>query len=79
VRTSLSKVGYERDRVDEDPPCGVNYLRATHAVDSFELTASLTREVHWTGFQTEGENALPSGTFETSHTIVVNESQVVVR
>jgi hypothetical protein len=70
---------YEPGRVDEDPPCGVNYLRATHAVDSFELTASLTWEVHWTGSQTEGENALPSGTFETTHTIVVNESQAIVR
>jgi hypothetical protein len=70
---------YERGRADEDPPCGATYLRSTHAAGSYELTASLTWEVHWTGSQTQGENPLPSGTFETTHTIVVNESQTIVR
>jgi hypothetical protein len=70
---------YEDDRAEEDPPCGVTYLRATHQVDSYELTASLTWEVSWTGSQTQGENPLPSGTFETTHEIVVDESQAIVQ
>jgi hypothetical protein len=70
---------FEDDRAEEAPPCGVTYLRATHQVDSYELTASLTWEVSWTGSQTEGENPLPSGTFETTHEIVVDESQAIVR
>lgn len=69
---------YERGRADEDPPCGVKYLRATHNVDSFELTASLTWEVHWTGSQSPGEHPLPSGTFETTHEIVVEEQQTII-
>ncbi len=70
---------YERGRTDEDPPCGVEYLRSTHEAGSYELTASLTWEVYWTGSQTEGRNPLPSGTFETTHTIVVDENQTIVR
>jgi hypothetical protein len=70
---------YERGHAEEDPPCGVMYTRATHHVDSYELTASLTWEVHWTGSQTQGEQPLPSGTFETTHEIVVNENQTIVR
>ncbi|MEO3754281.1 hypothetical protein [Streptomyces sp. B6B3] len=70
---------YERGRAEEDPPCGVEYLRSTHEAGSYELTASLTWEVYWTGSQTEGRNPLPSGTFETTHTIVVDENQTIVR
>lgn len=70
---------YRRGRADEDSLCGVMYERATHGRGPFELTASLTWEVYWTGSQTDGRNQLPSGVFETTHEITVRESQAVVR
>lgn len=70
---------YRAGRAEEDPPCGVRYERATHQVGSFTLTASLTWEVSWTGSQTDGRQELPSGVFETTHEVVVEESQAIVR
>lgn len=70
---------YQRGRAGEDPPCGVMYERSTHGVGAFELSVSLTWEVSWTGSQTGGRNELPSGTFETTHEVVVQESQAIVR
>lgn len=71
------RIGEPWDANDEgeDPPCGVTYLRS----GTYELTVSLTWEVSWTGSQTEGRNSLPSGTFETTHTVVVEEVQTIVR
>jgi hypothetical protein len=70
---------WDESREGEDPPCGLTYLRSTHGTGPYELTASLTWEVYWTGSQTEGRNPLPGGTFETTQTIVVEESQTIVR
>ncbi|WP_346132051.1 hypothetical protein [Streptomyces carpaticus] len=69
---------YSRGRSGEDPPCGVTYLRATHATGSYGLTASLTWEISWEGSDGSGAT-LPSGVFETTHEITVREVQAIVR
>ncbi|MCK1812809.1 hypothetical protein MTQ13_00690 [Streptomyces sp. XM4011] len=69
---------YSRGRSGEEPPCGVTYLRATHATGSYGLTASLTWEISWEGSDGSGAT-LPSGVFETTHEISVREVQAIVR
>ncbi|WP_432052768.1 hypothetical protein [Streptomyces xiamenensis] len=69
---------YSRGRSGEEPPCGVTYLRATHATGSYGLTASLTWEISWEGSDGSGAS-LPSGVFETTHEITVSEVQAIVR
>jgi hypothetical protein len=69
---------YTEGRSEDDPPCGVMYERATHAVDSFELTATLTWQVSWEGSDGSG-GELPDGVFETTQDIVVDEVQTIIR
>ncbi len=69
---------YTDGRSDETPPCGITYLRGTHATGAYDLTASLTWEVSWEGSGGSGGD-LPDGVFETTHEITVDEVQAIVR
>lgn len=68
---------YAEGRAGQTPPCGVTYLRATHGRGPYELTASVTWEVSWTGSGGTGA-ALPTSMFETSHPLEVQEVQAIV-
>lgn len=69
---------YSDDRAEDTPPCGLTYLRATHATGSYELTASLTWQVTWEGSDGSG-GTLPEGVFETPLEVTVEEVQTIVR
>ncbi len=71
---------WESGRSGEDPPCGVLYRRSTHVAGSYELRATLTWEVTWTGSHTcSCDRVLPDGRFETAVEVTVQESQAIVR
>jgi hypothetical protein len=70
---------YEEGRGDEDPPCGVTYLRATGSGDSYELTATITWSVSWTGTGNPEPQPLPDAVLETTHELTVEEIQAIVR
>jgi enoyl reductase len=70
---------YEEGRGDEEPPCGVTYLRATGGGDSYELTATITWSVSWTGTGKPEAQALPGAVLETTHELIVEEVQAIVR
>lgn len=68
---------YTRDGVQQDPPCGITYLRGTGG-RPYELTASITWAISWKG--TGGARGdLPAGTFESSQVMNVQEIQSVNR
>lgn len=69
---------YATGRAGQDPPCGLTYLRATHHVDAYPLTAAITWEVSWEGSGGTG-GVLPDATFETTHEVQVSEAQTIVR
>ncbi|MFJ9708609.1 hypothetical protein [Streptomyces sp. NPDC101234] len=62
---------------DEDPPCGVRYLRATHGTP-YRLTASVTWRISWRGSDGSGGD-LPDGVFGETQEITVQEIQSVNR
>ncbi|MGP3968134.1 hypothetical protein [Streptomyces sp. 6N223] len=70
---------YEEGRGDEDPPCGVTYLRATGDGESYELTATITWSVSWTGTGQPEPQELPDAVLETTHELTVEEVQAIVR
>lgn len=68
---------YAKGKADEDPPCGITYLRASGG-DAYELQATVTWEITWES--TTGENGtLPDGTFGTTQDVTVQEIQAVNR
>ncbi|MBB0243101.1 hypothetical protein FNQ90_02990 [Streptomyces alkaliphilus] len=69
---------YTTGRSGDDPPCGLIYRRATHHVDSYPMTASITWEVSREGSGGTGDT-LPTAVFDTTHDIEVMEVQAVVR
>ncbi|MFF8946511.1 hypothetical protein ACF1A5_30425 [Streptomyces sp. NPDC014864] len=68
---------YAKGKADETPPCGVKYLRSS-GEGSYQLRATLTWKIHWTGTGTPGGD-LPEGTFGASQDVVVQEIQSVNR
>ncbi|MET7381109.1 hypothetical protein ABZT08_20195 [Streptomyces sp. NPDC005526] len=68
---------YAKGKASQTPPCGVKYLRSS-GNGSYQLKATLTWKIHWTGTGTPGEN-LPDGTFGASQDVVVQEIQSVNR
>jgi enoyl reductase len=67
---------WESGRESEIPPCGVTYHRAG---EGFELTATVTWSVSWTGTGQATPERLPDALMETSHTLTVREVQTIVR
>ncbi|MGW7065760.1 hypothetical protein ACWGII_22290 [Streptomyces sp. NPDC054855] len=68
---------YTRGAAKHEPQCGIKYLRATSG-QPYQLTASVTWEIEWTG--TGGAKGdLPDGTFETTQDMNVQEIQSINR
>lgn len=68
---------YTKGASKQDPPCGINYLRATSG-EPYQLKASVTWEISWQG--TGGaQGDLPNGTFETTQDVNVQEIQSINR
>lgn len=61
-----------------DPPCGVTYLHATDD-GPYQLTATVTWKICWTGTGQATPKELPSGTFGTPQEVTVREIQSVNR
>ncbi|WP_336605791.1 hypothetical protein [Streptomyces sp. BA2] len=68
---------YTRGASQHEPPCGIKYLRATSG-QPYQLTASVTWEIEWTGTGGAKGN-LPDGTFETTQAMNVQEIQSINR
>ncbi|MGA5359120.1 hypothetical protein [Streptomyces purpurascens] len=69
---------YAKGKAGETPPCGVKYLRSS-GEGSYELQATITWKIHWTGTGVQGEPLLPEGTFGAEQDVVVQEIQAVNR
>jgi enoyl reductase len=69
---------YAKGKADETPPCGVTYLRSS-GDGSYQLKATVTWKIHWTGTGVAGEQALPDGAFGGEQDVVVQEIQAVNR
>lgn len=67
---------YKKGDAEKTPPCGIEYLRASKA--PYELKASITWEISWEGTGGAGDT-LPSGTFETTQDMTVQEIQSINR
>ncbi|CAM5317531.1 MULTISPECIES: hypothetical protein [Streptomyces] len=67
---------YRKGSADQDPPCGITYLRASDK--PYELSASITWEISWEGTGGAGGD-LPDGTFETTQDMTVQEIQSINR
>ncbi|WP_371546965.1 hypothetical protein OG266_18410 [Streptomyces sp. NBC_00554] len=68
---------YAKGKSDETPPCGIKYLRSSGS-GTFNLKATITWEIDWTGTGGAGGD-LPDGTFGTTQDITVQEIQSVNR
>ncbi|MFE9608312.1 hypothetical protein [Streptomyces sp. NPDC006012] len=68
---------YAKGKADKIPSCGVKYLRSS-GNGTFELRATITWEVSWTGTGGVGGN-LPNGTFGSTQAVTVQEIQSVNR
>ena len=62
-----------------DPPCGVTYLRSTADTGPYQLKATVTWKISWTGTGQPTPVALPDGTFGTPQDANVREIQTVNR
>jgi enoyl reductase len=69
---------YVKGKADETPPCGVKYLRSS-GDGSYQLKATITWKIHWTGTGVDGQQPLPDGTFGADQDVVVQEIQAVNR
>ncbi|MEU1021073.1 hypothetical protein ABZ366_02990 [Streptomyces sp. NPDC005904] len=69
---------YAKGKADQEPPCGMAYLRSTSGTDPYQFKASVTWKVSWNG--TGGAKGdLPDGTFETTQDVNVQEIQSINR
>ncbi|MBZ6248518.1 hypothetical protein KVH27_08860 [Streptomyces olivaceus] len=68
---------YAKGKADHTPPCGIKYLRSS-GNGTFDLRATVTWEVAWTGSGGAGGD-LPDGTFGNDQEVVVQEIQSVNR
>jgi len=68
---------YAKGKAPLTPPCGVKYLRSS-GDGTFNLQATLTWQVTWTGTGGAGDN-LPDGTFGATQDVTVQEIQAVNR
>ncbi|PGH48251.1 hypothetical protein CRI70_24225 [Streptomyces sp. Ru87] len=69
---------YTKKAGNEDPPCGLTYLRASSSGEPYPFKATVTWDVSWTSSDgTSGE--LPSGSYGTTTELTVGEVQSVNR
>jgi hypothetical protein len=68
---------YAKGKADRTPPCGLKYLRSS-GDGPFELRATVTWEITWTGTGGTGGD-LPDGAFGDDQEVVVQEIQSVNR
>ncbi|WML81871.1 hypothetical protein [Streptomyces sp. VNUA74] len=68
---------YAKGKADQTPPCGLKYLRSS-GDGTFDLQATITWEIAWTGSGGAGGD-LPDGTFGTTRAVTVQEIQAVNR
>jgi enoyl reductase len=69
---------YAKGKADQTPPCGVKYLRSS-GDGSYQLKATVTWKIHWTGTGVAEPRNLPEGTFGADQNVVVQEIQAVNR
>ncbi|GGV42902.1 hypothetical protein GCM10010277_32200 [Streptomyces longisporoflavus] len=74
------KIGepYAKGKSDEDPPCGVRYLRSS-GDGSYPLKATVTWKISWTGTGVNEPQELPDGEFGADQEVVVEEVQSINR
>ncbi|MGA4841600.1 hypothetical protein [Streptomyces sp. G45] len=68
---------WTRGKGKQAPPCGVKYLRSS-GDGSYDLKATVTWEISWTGTGSAGER-LPDGEFGADQRVVVKEIQSINR
>lgn len=69
---------WARGKSERTPPCGLTYLRSS-GEGTFQLRATVTWEISWTGTGSPGPTRLPDGTFGTTQDVTVQEIQSVNR
>ncbi|MCF2125942.1 hypothetical protein L1I79_05755 [Strepomyces sp. STD 3.1] len=69
---------YAKGKAEETPPCGVRYLRSS-GDGSYQLRATVTWKIHWTGTGVNAEQTLPDGEFGGDQDVIVQEIQAVNR
>lgn len=69
---------YAKGKADETPPCGVKYLRSS-GQGSYQLKATITWKIHWTGTGVDEPQNLPDGEFGAEQDVVVQEIQAINR
>ncbi|NDZ77585.1 hypothetical protein G3I19_03405 [Streptomyces sp. SID10853] len=69
---------YVKGDANKTPPCGVTYLRASGSNGPFQLKATITWSISWTGTGNTG-GKLPDGSFGTTQDVTVDEIQAINR
>ncbi|MEU5701722.1 hypothetical protein AB0G99_23435 [Streptomyces aurantiacus] len=69
---------YAKGKAGETPPCGVKYLRSS-GDGSYQLQATVTWKIHWTGTGVNEDQPLPDGEFGAGQDVVVQEIQSINR
>ncbi|MFH9003610.1 hypothetical protein ACH4E5_10245 [Streptomyces afghaniensis] len=69
---------YGKGKADRTPPCGIRYLRSS-GNGTFNLQATVTWEITWTGTGNPNPTQLPNGTFGNEQKVTVQEIQSVNR
>ncbi|MCX4549011.1 hypothetical protein [Streptomyces sp. NBC_01500] len=69
---------YAKGDADKTPPCGLTYLRASGDNGPYQLKATITWKISWTGTGGAGGD-LPDGTFGTTQDVTVQEIQAINR
>lgn len=68
---------YALGKAGQTPPCGITYLRSSNG-GSYQMRATITWEITWTGTNGEG-GRFDNGTFGTTQDVIVQEAQAVNR
>ncbi|MFE1295339.1 hypothetical protein [Streptomyces sp. NPDC058731] len=69
---------YASGKADRTPPCGLKYLRSS-GDGTYQLRATVTWQITWTGTGNPGAHDLPDGTFGHTQNVKVQEIQSVNR
>ncbi|MGW0996707.1 hypothetical protein ACWD5V_26155 [Streptomyces sp. NPDC002523] len=69
---------YAKGKANQTPPCGIKYLRSS-GDGTFQLRATVTWEITWSGTGNPGPTQLPNGTFGKTQDITVQEIQSINR
>ncbi|MFF9817108.1 hypothetical protein [Streptomyces sp. NPDC014006] len=69
---------YAKGKANKTPPCGIKYLRSS-GNGSYQLRATVTWEITWTGTGNPTPTRLPDGTFGNAQAVTVQEVQSINR